>query len=351
LPKIETGDCHVWSPEFLKVSEVVHIMAKDTFNASATPDVGVAAKTRELAPIDLAQVAKDMAATIEKAKADDPRELRKQIAELKRQVTAQPKEKISDRVVEKYALKDGQLARAEKLLERIDQLADKYSTFEEDLRVTAKEIRDAIAKTREPLAGRRGELTPRAFPGVAPAPPRGPGKPRPAPNGVASSNGDLTPARQKILNGLAFLHGIGVAPADKTQLALIVGVSPTSGGYFNNLGALRSGGLIDYPTGGTVALTEDGQSIASTEGVPSTTRDLHAAIAAKLPPAKWRIVEELIKVYPHALTKDDLAERIGVSPTSGGYFNNLGSLRSLGLLDYPRPSEVAARPVLFLEER
>jgi hypothetical protein len=59
----------------------------------------------------------------------------------------------------------------------------------------------------------------------------------------------------------------------------------------------------------------------------------------------------LIKVYPHALTKDDLAERIGVSPTSGGYFNNLGSLRSLGLLDYPRPSEVAARPVLFLEER
>jgi Mn-dependent DtxR family transcriptional regulator len=132
---------------------------------------------------------------------------------------------------------------------------------------------------------------------------------------------------------------------------LIVGVSPTSGGYFNNLGALRSGGLIDYPTGGTVALTEDGQSVASTEGVPSTTRDLHAAIAAKLPPAKWRIVEELIKVYPHALTKDDLAERIGVSPTSGGYFNNLGSLRSLGLLDYPRPSEVAARPVLFLEER
>jgi hypothetical protein len=58
--------------------------------------------------------------------------------------------------------------------------------------------------------------------------------------GPAASNGHLPPARQKILNGLAFLRGIGVPLADKTQLALIVGVSPTSGGYFNNLGALRS---------------------------------------------------------------------------------------------------------------
>lgn len=44
-----------------------------------------------------------------------------------------------------------------------------------------------------------------------------------------------------------------------------------------------------------------------------------------------------------------LADRIGVSPTSGGFFNNLGSLRSLGLIEYPRPAEVAALPVLFLE--
>lgn len=86
LPKIPTGDCHVWSPEFLKISETVHILEKETFNASATPKIGAAAKARELAPIDLDQVRAEMAATIEKAKADDPRELRKQIAELKREL-------------------------------------------------------------------------------------------------------------------------------------------------------------------------------------------------------------------------------------------------------------------------
>ncbi len=167
--------------------------------------------------------------------------------------------------------------------------------------------------------------------------------------GIAESNGHIPPAKQNILNGLAFLHGIGVAPADKTQLALIVGVSPTSGGYFNNLGGLRSEGLIDYPSGGTVALTDAGAAVASTDGVPSTTDELHDAIRAKLPPAKWRILEQLIAVYPDALSKDALAEKIGVSPTSGGYFNNLGSLRSLGLIDYPQPGTAAALPVLFLE--
>jgi hypothetical protein len=159
----------------------------------------------------------------------------------------------------------------------------------------------------------------------------------------------LSPAHQRILDGLAFLRGIGATPADKTQLALIVNVSPTSGGYFNNLGALRSAGLITYPSGGTVDLTDAGAAIASTDGIPTTTRELHAAIKGKLPPAKWKILEVLIAAYPQALHKDDLAGRIDVSPTSGGYFNNLGSLRSLGLIAYPQPGQVAAQPVLFLE--
>jgi hypothetical protein len=77
---------------------------------------------------------------------------------------------------------------------------------------------------------------------------------------------------------------------------------------------------------------------------------LHDAIRAKLPPAKWRILEVLIQSFPKAVSKDDLAATIDVSPTSGGYFNNLGSLRSLGLVQYPQPGHVVAASVLFLED-
>jgi len=157
-------------------------------------------------------------------------------------------------------------------------------------------------------------------------------------------------AKQRILNALSFLEGIGLPQADKTQLALMAGVSPTSGGYFNNLGALRTGGLITYPGPSAVALTPDGRACANPAQAPATTQDLHALIQAKLPRAKWRLLEVLIAVYPKPLAKDELAARAGVSPTSGGYFNNLGSLRSLGLIDYPTPGHAVARPVLFLEE-
>jgi len=167
-------------------------------------------------------------------------------------------------------------------------------------------------------------------------------------NGSAATEG-LTPAKQKILNGLAFMESIGVHQTDKTQLALMIGVSPTSGGYFNNLGSLRSAEMIAYPSGGTVMLTDAGRVVASTEGVPTTTEELHDAIRAKLPPAKWKILERLVESYPHGMDKSALAKHIGVSPTSGGYFNNLGSLRSLGLIDYPQPGVVIANSVLFLE--
>lgn len=416
LPKIVTGHCHVWSPEFLKISETVHILGKETFNASATPEVGVKATTRELAPIDLERVRSDMAATIEKAKADDPRELRKTIAELKKQQslpdivrcpacgTPPPKDKFilpyscptchagvlrwervgEKKAVEQAALTDADRALLEKLRTRVDDIghvllegttviADRLAGFMRDEAQTAISaigekhekaraqyvaLLDSkgfqkilsklaaipplasgpIAQTVEPLSRKQvvvGSIPVRSSPS------------RPV---VPSTNGH-SPAQQRILNGLAFLSGIGASPADKTQLALIVGVSPTSGGYFNNLGALRSMGFIDYPSGGTVALTEAGAALASTDGIPTTTDELHDAIRAKLPAAKWKILEVLIRHYPRALTKDDLAQSIEVSPTSGGYFNNLGSLRSLGLVDYPQPGTVAAQPILFLEDR
>lgn len=362
LPKLRTGTCHVWSPEFLGISEVVSISEKRTFDASATPDVGAAAQARHLAPIDLDRIRTDMAATIERAKADDPRELRKQLESVKQELsratnsTGAPSARDLERL--KAEAKREVRAEWEPLLRERDaalrELQDKllrigrslgkaHAPLEEIATELGKEMPKLTAVAVEPMSAPPPRREMPVMQRVAAA----------APRATNSGNGDgsVPPARQKILNALAFFEGIGVPSVDKTQLALMVGVSPTSGGYFNNLGGLRSLGMIEYPSGGTVALTPDGRARASTDGVPATTDELHDAIRAKLPPAKWKIVEELIRVYPRDISKDDLAGKIGVSSTSGGYFNNLGSLRSLGLLDYPRPGFVVAQPVLFLEER
>jgi biotin operon repressor len=120
------------------------------------------------------------------------------------------------------------------------------------------------------------------------------------------------------------------------------------GGYFNNLGKLRSAGLIEYPQPDRVTLTEHGRALAAPPQALSQDQ-MQEALCRRVGPAKAAILRALIEVYPKALAKDALAERLGVSRTSGGYFNNLGALRTLGVIDYPAPGTVQALPVLFLE--
>ncbi|TXH35245.1 MAG: hypothetical protein E6Q98_15740 [Rhodospirillaceae bacterium] len=145
------------------------------------------------------------------------------------------------------------------------------------------------------------------------------------------------------------METVRIEQANKTQLALLADQSPTSSGYANNLGALRSAGLIEYPASGKVALTDAGRRKSNEPERPATSADLHATLQRQLPPAKWRILEALIGAYPVHLSKADLAEQSGQSATSSGYANNLGSLRSLGFIDYPSAGMVVALSVLFIE--
>ena len=133
LPALPTGTAWVWSPEWLEVFDKFAFRRRTTFDSGATPKVGEKRpQPKQLAAVDLERLRGQMAATIEKAKAEDPRELRRQIADLTKQLAAKVSDRFTKAVapksVEKFVLKDGQLARAEKLLERIDQLANKYST-------------------------------------------------------------------------------------------------------------------------------------------------------------------------------------------------------------------------------
>jgi Mn-dependent DtxR family transcriptional regulator len=131
-------------------------------------------------------------------------------------------------------------------------------------------------------------------------------------------------------------------------LAFLSEQSPTSSSYANNLGALRSANLIDYPGQGRIALTDAGRALAVVENVPKTSADLHAIVQRRIPPARWRIVATLIKAYPRDVDRAELAELASQSPSSSSYANNLGALRSLGLLDYPSKGSVIATPALFL---
>jgi len=351
LPSLPVGDAWFWSPGWPTtdgIFERVHVLPIETFDSGATPKAGEKrVEPKRPADVDLEALKRQMAATIEKAKQDDPRELRRQIADLKKQLSSSPatKDRGTTKTIEKFVLKDGQLARAEKLLERIDQVAEKYAGFEEDLRVTAKEIRDAIVKTNQPLAGRREEPTSRAIPGAAPAPSRGTGKPRPARSSlVAQRNGDgpLSKMQRAMLTTLA-QHADGLT---KKQILVHTGYA-SSGPVSTAFADLAREGWVSGD-GNRLRITDTGLKVLGPYDPLPLGDDLREWLLTgnKLNTMEKALLTEICKVYPDEISKGEILERAQYA-SSGPVSSAFAKLVAYNYAIPQGPSRLKAAEELF----
>jgi hypothetical protein len=176
--------------------------------------------------------------------------------------------------------------------------------------------------------------------------PANPAPPRPPVNG----NGSLSGSQERILAAIAQWEALGRNWIAKPTLAALARVSSTSSGYANNLGALRSRGYIEYPGPGTIAFTEEGRAIAPAADAPRSPGEMLGQCQSLVSVAQSRILASLADSYPKALPKSDLAERAAASATSSGFANNLGALRTAGMIDYPAPGHVKLEPWVMLDE-
>lgn len=362
LATLKVGEAWLWSPSWLGVFERVTVRPRRTFDSSATPKAG----ERRVEPVVLAKVDLDalrtkMAATIEKAEADDPQKLRAEIARLTRELaTFRNERKVEVQPCDhEHAIAELQERNAQLYDENV-QLTSARLTIESNAEAwadkadeIASSMRRVLAMSAEIRAGGDGRLqapiaaAPKPTPAISAPPARRTNtQVGPAPAG----NARVTNPQRAILDTLATFAQLDVASLRKEHAALFAGASPKSSSFVNNLGALRTAGLIDYPRGGYVCLTAAGEQMASPGDVPATNRELqHAWFRTLKSGPQQRILEALIKEYPDDLMKVTLAEIVEASPTSSAFANNLGRLRGLGLIEYPSPGRVAATSMLFLE--
>lgn len=369
LPSLPKEAAWIWSPGWLDLFQLVSIRKLLTMDSSATPEVGRRTiEPRRLAEVDLVKVRERMAATIERAKADDPRELRKRIAELEK---ALKKPASSPAPAKADPASRDALERAEQrgAAQVRRQAAKEFGAIMRPLR---KVIQQSIVNLRLAAADLERveppdnlslstavDLPPEPDPPAARPgpPPRGRGipdfigdrrqttqsEPRKKAEGTAISR-----PQQAILDGLAWLEVIGIDKAARNIAGFLAGASPRSSAFTNNLGALRTAELIDYPGQGLVALTDAGRDMANRPAAPPTSEQLHQTIYQRLPRPQAAILEALIAAYPKSLSRQETADQAGASPTSSAFTNNLGALRSIGLIDYPAQGQVEALPLLFL---
>lgn len=86
LPSLGDGEAWIWSPQFLKRTVRTKFLRRRTFDSGSTPKMAAKSKTATLADIDISSLKDQMAETIKKVEADDPKILKRKIIELTREL-------------------------------------------------------------------------------------------------------------------------------------------------------------------------------------------------------------------------------------------------------------------------
>lgn len=334
LPTLQIGQGVVWIPGRGILEAPAKFPQKVTFDSSRTPKRGERLKHRTLKPIDLGELRERLSAVEAETKANDPKLLRTEIADLKRQLAAKPTAggKPDKAAIEEAEQRGFERAKAQLAAEMQRQLrasvVEELTAVKNAIEPALTLLRHGVGEAKKMKADLRSAVTftpsavPRSVPSVPPRTPS-PAKPR-TPIAVDG----YTQPQVKVLQSLAMWKSLGHETPTREMVAAVAGYSPTSGGFNNLLGGLRTIGAIDYPQQGVVALlTVEPGALSKEEG-----RDL---LLSTLSNPQRKIVGALVD-QPAPRSRDDLGADTGYSPTSGGFNNLLGSLRTIGIIDYPQ---------------
>lgn len=307
------------------------------------------AKVREvLAKLaDLPAEAEQEAKSIEDLKRDN--------ANLRREITIAKKEQRVEQVACGH---EGEIARLEEVIDAKERELAVYAKLASEVTAAVGDFAEAnehryLTELVKPTApARRTERVRPAEQTQRTEPTQRTTQTRHAPPPPAEG---LTGPEQRILNAIAWWEAMGVKTPSKQNVGFVAGyrVGKKVGGHYGNtLGALRANGLIDYPTPNVVELTIAGRKVAEAPDDMRTLADLQAAIFERLDGPERKVLQAIADAWPDALTKQEAGARAGyqVGEKVGGHYGNvLGALRTLGLVEYPKPGKVAATELLFPE--
>jgi ABC-type oligopeptide transport system ATPase subunit len=303
LPQKQTGEGVLWLPRN-GILEDVKFPPKKTFDSSRTPQRGEKKVTASLKPLDIGALTAKLEKITAEIKENDPKELKGQIAQLKKELAVNPKAQVEIKLDESAAKKIKQ--------EGFDE------GFHAGAVTAVQELRKGV------ISGMDVEIL-RITKDVMPGPGLGYKSVQPRFSNVAPPS-SVGKCEQAILNVLGqFNQG-----RTKNQIAVLSGYSSTSGGFSNSLSKLRSAGLIEGS--GTIHITESGKALAVYEELPQREALLQHWVN-KLPKCEGMILQFLYRQHPDAMTKAQIGEQTGYSETSGGFNNSLSKLRTLELID------------------
>lgn len=154
----------------------------------------------------------------------------------------------------------------------------------------------------------------------------------------------FTPAIKRVLGSIAVFHP---KPVSHVRVATLSNLSSTSGGFYNYIYALRSRGYITGGQANGYNITPEGlELLGDYEPVPPDTEAILKMWSAKLSPKLMSILQVLVDEYPNGLSMEELAGKVNLSPTSGGFFNYIYKLNANSLIRKEKKMVYASNEVM-----
>lgn len=341
LPNLPTGECWAW----LGGSDVpvhLHVPPKNSFHPNRRALQGEVAPAKK--PVSASKFVTALQAELpkleEEAKANDPKALRAEIEQLKRQTAAAGKTTAPAWPDQRETVRQLQeeLSASTSSLRRLTANA---SELQKRIEAVGKIIGapwTVILSTKETTA--KPIPTPYCETKIAATGVSIPADPSKQLVNAAQAE-DISPSRQAMLDkiawGCAFFHETSV---ERQVLAFLLGKHPRTKSVLNDLGGLRTGGFIDYLPGNRVALTELGSRTARDAGEP-TGEALLIGVKSVLSKRQADILDILLEAG--TVDRQGLADNFDLHVRTKSFLNDLGRMKTLGLIVYgPDQTVVAA---------
>lgn len=335
LANMPRGEGWVWYPEGQFLERVTFPKIK-TYDSSATP-TGDGGSKPTIGEINLDAVRSALADAVKEAEANDPKALKRRIAELERQI-AKPSAPATDHAAmaaARIAARDEhwrrvvstQHGRLVSVQDRLRAIIAAANEAAEVAKTNASELTAAevVGTKQNPSAevhiNTRGATKPLSTAGVR------------AIAGIAReaaahhSNGILGGGLKRMMIALAQRpQGL-----NRQQLGARAGLSSKSGTFDTYLSRARQAGWIRN-AGDRMVLTDLGlRELGNYEPLP-TGEQLIAYWMGKVGGGAARILRASCDAYPHGLTREQLGNAAGLSHSSGTFDTYLSRLRTLELI-------------------
>ncbi|WP_129792604.1 ATP-binding protein [Sphingosinicella sp. CPCC 101087] len=320
LPSLQVGERYLYRPRD-HVLELGRTPMPQTFDSSRTPDPGEAKREpKMLSEIDVSAIA----AALQKPKVETAiaayeagAEVGQLLVEKDARIRALEAELASFKAsAERYsaiaASYHGCLADVARLVGQVLPSSDNNS----NLSSVGTEEEIPPSRRGSPAEG-EARANPKRSSGASPTPP----------------SGDQDKSLQRGRKALLALARIYPAMLTEPQWATLAGYAKTGGTWGTYKSALRSAGLVEE-TRGLWGATKAGLAAAGVEPepLPDPGPDLALFWSARIPGVR-RMVDVLVKRWPHFVTREGLAADLAMSAKGGTFGTYLGRLRSNGLLE------------------